>query len=147
MAFAKDKMKPDGSFASGTNNSDELWNYVFDKMYEYLGTGAVEDVEADEDDDDNDLEGEGGDDGTTPGARLASWYFRGFWTLQLWGPLAPLKEKSTFFNVDSLDAPVQGRASVRAEKGKSKRADEDADSSGRNRGRQAPAVLPAHRMK
>jgi hypothetical protein len=50
-AFAKEKLKPDGSFDSG-NSADDLWDHVLDKMYEYLKSQG-EDGEDDYDNDDN----------------------------------------------------------------------------------------------
>jgi hypothetical protein len=129
MAFAKEKLKPDGSFASGTNNADDLWNHVLDKMYEYTSSNDVADVENNDEDDPDDDEEEAGDNDApgdappaAPGTRPPTWYFRGFWTFQLFGPLVPVEDKSALFNVDSLDDLVQGRASIRAENAKSKRA-------------------------
>lgn len=127
MAFAKEKINADGSFPSGTNNEDDVWNHVLDKMYEYTSQDtANRDLIQVENDDEDDLDGDEeacGDDAggvpPAPGTRPGSWYFRGFWTLLLFGPLAPLKEKSCLLNVDSLDVLVQSRASIRAENAKS----------------------------
>jgi hypothetical protein len=116
MAFAKEKINADGTFASGTNNADELWDHVLDKMYEYTAQDTANRENDDEDDFDCDEEGVNDAPGTRPG----SWYFRGFWTLMLFGPLAPLKEKSSLLNVDSLDSLVQSRASIRSENAKEK---------------------------
>jgi hypothetical protein len=114
MAFAKEKFNSDGSLKSGLN-ADDLWNHVLDKMFEYLKQNTTEV----ENDDDNDEDDEGGNE--APGVRPSTWYFRGFWTFQLFGPLAPLTEKSPLFNVDSLDALSQGRAAIRAKNAKNKK--------------------------
>ena len=88
MAFAKEKFNPYGSLKSGLN-ADDLWNHVLDKMYEYLNQNTanaeVVQVENDDDDDDNDEDDEGGN--VAPGVHPPTWYFRGFWTFQLFGPL------------------------------------------------------------
>jgi hypothetical protein len=111
-AFAKEKLKPDGSFDSGTNNADDFWEHVLDKMYEYLKSeGKVGEV-----DDENE------DDSVAPGVRPSGWYFRGFWTFQLFGPLAPLEEQCSLFNLASLDALAVGRKAIRASNAKNKRA-------------------------
>jgi hypothetical protein len=116
MAFAKEKQNSDGSLKSGLN-ADDLYNHVLDKMYEYLCHNTV-DAEAGEDEDEND------DDGVNDasGVRPPTWYFRGFWTFQLFGPLAPLDVKSALFNVQSLDLLCQGRAAIRANNAKNKKA-------------------------
>jgi hypothetical protein len=111
-AFAKEKLKPDGSFNSGTNNADDFWEHVLDKMYEYLKSeGEVGEV-----DDENE------DDSVAPGVRPSGWYFRGFWTFQLFGPLAPLEEQCSLFNLASLDALAVGRKAIHASNAKNKRA-------------------------
>jgi hypothetical protein len=123
MAFVKEKINPDGTFASGTNNADDLWDHVLDKMYEYTAQDTTANHENDDEDDfadGNDEEGVNDASGDAPGTRPKTWYFRGFWTLQLFGPLAQEKEKSSLLNVDSLDSLVQSRASIRAENAKEK---------------------------
>lgn len=119
VAFAKDKLKPDGSFQSGTNNADDFWEYVLDKMYEYLKVSQNKQVATAEDDDGRSGEQQGDDDNEEDsanacGGRPEGWYFCGFWAFQLYGPLAPLEEKSGLFNLDSLDALAVGRKAIRA---------------------------------
>jgi hypothetical protein len=116
-AFAKEKMNPDGSLRSGTNNLDELWEHVLEKMWEYSKSQskAVNGDDEEENDDAN-------DESVPNGDRPQDWYFCGFWTFQLFGPLAPLDEQSTLFNLDSLDALAVGRKTIRGDIAKKKKA-------------------------
>ena len=117
MAFAKEKQNSDGSLKSGLN-ADDLYIHVLDKMYEYLCNNAI-DADNGEDEDENE-----NDDGVNDASGVCppTWYFCGFWTFQLFGPLAPLDVKSSLFNVESLDLLSQGRASIRANNAKNKKA-------------------------
>jgi hypothetical protein len=112
-AFAKERLNPDGSLKSGTNNLDELWEHVLEKMWESSKTESKVGV-------DGDNEEENGES-VPNGDRPQTWYFRGFWTFQLFGPMAPLDEQCALFNVDSLDALTIGRKQIRADKAKKKK--------------------------
>jgi hypothetical protein len=110
-AFAKEKLNPDGSLKSGLN-ADDVWEHVLEKMYEYTNTTRNDVL----DDDDDNLEDNS--ESVAPGVRPPTWYFRGFWTFQLFGPLAPVNEQCALFNLDSLDALAVGRKAIRAVKKK-----------------------------
>jgi hypothetical protein len=114
VAFAKDKLKPDGSFQSGTNNADDFWEYVLDKMYEYLKVSQNKQVVTVEDDDGQQGDDDNEESASASAGRPEGWYFCGFWVFRLYGPLAPLEEKSGLFNLDSLDALAVGRKAIRA---------------------------------
>lgn len=110
-------MNPDGSLKSGTNNLDELWEHVLEKMWEYSKSESKVVVDGDDEEENDDANNESVPNGDRP----QTWYFRGFWTFQLFGPLAPLDEQCALFNVDSLDALTVGRKQIRADKAKKKK--------------------------
>jgi hypothetical protein len=57
MAFAKEKLNADGSVPSGTNNVEDIWNHVLDKMHEYTSQDTADlDFVNIENDDEDDLD-------------------------------------------------------------------------------------------
>jgi hypothetical protein len=125
IAFAKEKLNVDGSLKSGLN-ADDVWEHVLDKMYEYSKTqGRSYTDDDDEDNADKSNESVAAVIPNDRGERPTTWYFRGFWSFHLFGPLAPVSEQCALFNVDSLDALAVGRKAIRAASAKKKKNDRD----------------------
>jgi hypothetical protein len=110
-------LNPDGSLKLGTNNLDELWEHVLEKMWEYNKSESKVVVDGDDKEENDDANNKSVPNGDRP----QTWYFCGFWAFQLFGPLAPLDEHCALFNVNLLDALTIGRKQIRANRAKKKK--------------------------
>ena len=112
-----------GELPSGKTTED-LYNYVLDKMYAQLKGSADDAIAIDAGEDasansDNENEAVQESD-TTSCSRPPTWYYPGFWCLVLFGPMAPENERSPLLDLDSLDALKKGRKQTRKEEKKEK---------------------------